>query len=422
MPRRHSAAFPRTIDSTSPRAWTSTSISVAVDPGEIVLTVIQCGASSSAMQRAAWMIAAFEAEYAVLFSRTTLRPTIDAKRTIRPATPSATKCRAQAWARNTVPRAFTPSVRSHCSGVSSRKDAGARTPAALTRMSSRPCCRTTSATRLPACSTSARSAGCADAAGPEALDRCFELAARQIDAGDPRAGGDERLGAGEADAPLRAGDKRDAAVEPPRSGSRLRSAAHRSATIASTSTGMSNGRCGTPTDVRAARRLASVEVDDQVGEAVDHGRMLGEAVDRVDVAVDLEPARDLSRPPSSRSIVPSTLSAVSSAAATASADRHLAPDLAERAAPALAVRRPVARDVGDVPEAHEPAVRQPHARRDHLRAAGSSGPARRGARRHGTARRRVREGWASCGTESIACPLEPGGSPPPAMASSPVVV
>ena len=47
--------------------------------------------------------------------------------------------------------------------------------------------------------------------------------------------------------------------------------------------------------------------------------MLGEAVDGVDVAVDLEPARDLSSPPSSRSIVPSTLSAVSSAAATASA-------------------------------------------------------------------------------------------------------
>ncbi len=48
-------------DSTSPRACTSTSISVAVEPGEIVLTVIPCGASSSAMQRAAWTRAAFDA-------------------------------------------------------------------------------------------------------------------------------------------------------------------------------------------------------------------------------------------------------------------------------------------------------------------------------------------------------------------------
>ena len=55
-----------------------------------------------------------------------------------------------------------------------------------------------------------------------------------------------------------------------------------------------------------------------------------------------------SRPPSSRSIVPSTLSAVSSRRRDGLVDRHLAADLAERAAPALAVRRAVAGDVGDV--------------------------------------------------------------------------
>ena len=74
-----------------------------------------------------------------------------------------------------------------------------------------------------------------------------------------------------------------------------------------------------------------------------------------------------SRPPSSRWIVPSTFNAVSSAARHRLVDRHLATDLAERAAPALAVRRPVAGDVGDVLPAHQAPVGQTHARRDHLR-------------------------------------------------------
>jgi len=78
----------------------------------------------------------------------------------------------------------------------------------------------------------------------EPLDCRLELGVREIDAGDVSAGGDERLGAGVADPALRPGDERDSAFE----------ATHASATIASTSTGMSNGRCGTPTDVRAARR------------------------------------------------------------------------------------------------------------------------------------------------------------------------
>ena len=84
---------------------------------------------------------------------------------------------------------------------------------------------------------------------PEPRDRRVEVAVRQVDARDARPGRDERLGAREADPALRARDERDLPVEPPRSGR-----THASAMTASTSTGMSNGRCGTPTDVRAARR------------------------------------------------------------------------------------------------------------------------------------------------------------------------
>ena len=47
---------------------------------------------------------------------------------MRPATPAATKCRAQAWARNTLPRVFTPSVRSHCSGVMLEERRGRQSP------------------------------------------------------------------------------------------------------------------------------------------------------------------------------------------------------------------------------------------------------------------------------------------------------
>ena len=75
----------------------------------------------------------------------------------------------------------------------------------------------------------------------------------QVDARHPRTGADECLGAGQPDAPLRTRDEGDAPVEPPRPGGGSRPRAHRRATIASISTGMSNGRCGTPTDVRAPR-------------------------------------------------------------------------------------------------------------------------------------------------------------------------
>jgi hypothetical protein len=52
----------------------------------------------------------------------------------------------------------------------------------------------------------------------EPLDCRLEVAVGQVDAGHPRPGRDEGLGAGEADASLRPGDKRDLPVEPPRVG------------------------------------------------------------------------------------------------------------------------------------------------------------------------------------------------------------
>ncbi len=267
-------------------------MSVAVDPGEIVLTVIECGASSSAMHRAAWMIAAFEAEYAVLFEPHDAPPD-DRREEDDPA--GDPRCHEVPCAglggehRGTGVYRERPIPlvgrqlekgrrRQHARGVDEDVE-----PAVLPD---------DVGDEAPGLLDLGEIGGVGRGARPEPLDRGLELAARQVDAGHPRAGADERLGARQPDAPLRAGDQRDTPVEPPRSGSRLRSAAHRSPTIASISTGMSNGRCGTPTDVRAPRALASVEVDDQVGEAVDHGRMLGEAVDGVDVAVDLQPARD----------------------------------------------------------------------------------------------------------------------------------
>ncbi len=80
------------------------------------------------------------------------------------------------------------------------------------------------------------------------------------------------------------------------------------------------------------------------------------------------------------------------------------------------------RDVDDVPEAGEPVVRQSDAGRHHLgrrdrqaplgEAGGDTG-------RHGGGFER---GGHRETAESIACPLDREGSPPPAMASSPVVV
>jgi len=84
----------------------------------------------------------------------------------------------------------------------------------------------------------------------ETRDGRLQLAVWKIDARHRGAGAEERLGAREPDPPLGAGDERHAPVEPPgdRGGS-----THRRATIASISTGMSKGRWGTPTEVRAPR-------------------------------------------------------------------------------------------------------------------------------------------------------------------------
>ena len=90
-------------------------------------------------------------------------------------------------------------------------------------------------------------------ARPEPLDHRLELIAGQVDAGDPGPGAQEGLGTREPNSPLRARDERDLPVESPRSGRCARRDAHRSPTIASISTGMSKGRCGTPTEVLAPR-------------------------------------------------------------------------------------------------------------------------------------------------------------------------
>ena len=89
--------------------------------------------------------------------------------------------------------------------------------------------------------------------GAKALDRRSQLTVRKVHARHLGTGVDECLGAGQADAPLGARDEGDTPVEPPRPRGDGRSDAHRRAMTASISTGMSNGRCGTPTDVRAPR-------------------------------------------------------------------------------------------------------------------------------------------------------------------------
>ena len=140
-------------------------------------------------------------------------------------------------------------MRSQSSGVSSRNGAGASVPAALDEdVEPAVALDDLGDERLRALDLGeVRRVSRRGVAEPR--DRRLELAVRQVDARDPRARRDERLGAREADPALRARDERDLPVEPPRLGP-----AHASATTASTSTGMSNGRCGTPTDVRAARR------------------------------------------------------------------------------------------------------------------------------------------------------------------------
>ena len=92
--------------------------------------------------------------------------------------------------------------------------------------------------------------------GPETLYRRLQLAVREVDARHVGSRVDECPGTSKADAPLGARDERDAPVEPPRPGRDVGVHTHRSAMTVSISTGMSNGRCGTPTDVRAPRQSA----------------------------------------------------------------------------------------------------------------------------------------------------------------------
>src|SRR5262245_24164499 len=116
-----------------------------------------------------------------------------------------------------------------------------------------------------------------------------------------------------------------------------------------------------------SKALRSVEVENEIGEAVDHGRVLREAVDGVDVAVDLEPAGDRVEVTKLALDRPEDVQRRELRGRNGLLDRQLTADLAELAAPALAVGRTVPRDVGDVPEANEPAVGERHAWRDHLR-------------------------------------------------------
>ena len=93
----------------------------------------------------------------------------------------------------------------------------------------------------------ARSAGCADAASPSrATAASSSPSGRSTHA--TRAPAATNASAHAKPIPRCAPVTRDATVEPPPR------SAHASAITASTSTGMSNGRCGTPIDVRAASR------------------------------------------------------------------------------------------------------------------------------------------------------------------------
>ena len=293
------------------------------------------------------------------------RPTIEAIRTIRPATPAATKCRAQAWARKTLPRVFTPSVRSHCSGVISRNGAGASVPAAPTRMSRRPCRATTSATSVVGALDLGEIGRMRDAAAPSRSTASSSSPPGRSTHATRAPGSDERLGAREADPALGARHERDLAVEAPRPRDGVRS--RQRDRSASTSTGMSNGsaaRRSTFAPRAAPRRRGRGQSE----KPLITRRVLGEAVDRVDVAVDLQPAGD----------------AVEVAELALDRAEHVQrrqlprprspprpsrsrPTLPSGLAPALAVRRAVPGDVGDVAHAHEPPVGQPDARRDHLR-------------------------------------------------------
>ena len=192
----------------------------------------------------------------MLFRRTMLPPTIDANRMMRPATDLETKWRAHAWARNTAPRVFTaegavPLLGRHLEERRRRQRTGRVDEDVEPTV-----------------------------AGEDVCDQLLGSARRGR---DPRHGPTPRARAARPPAPARRPEGRrtrraapaatnaSAQARPMPRWAPVTSATrpsslhvpggsgvhtHRSAMTASISTGMSNGRCGTPTDVRAARRSA----------------------------------------------------------------------------------------------------------------------------------------------------------------------
>ena len=158
----------------------------------------------------------------------------------------------------------------------------------------------------------------------------------QVDARDARAGCDERLGAGEADPALRPGDERD--LPSSRRGPLTRSA------IDGVDLDRHVERQVRHADRRPRREpIRPVEVEHEIREAVDHGRVLGEAVDGVDEAVDLQPARDAVEAAELALDRAEHVERGQLRRRDGLLDRQLAADLAELRAPALAVGRAVAR-------------------------------------------------------------------------------
>uniref|UniRef100_A0A0A9DLB2 Uncharacterized protein n=1 Tax=Arundo donax TaxID=35708 RepID=A0A0A9DLB2_ARUDO len=140
---------------------------VATGPGATLLTVIPVPASSLASTLVIASTAAFVATYAPYPGLSD--PTLDDEKvTMRPPPPRTSRFAASRQHRN-APRAFTPKVRSHCSGVVSAMDgyAASCTPAAATRTcSSGPNAACAASNRRATCAGSDTSACTATARGP----------------------------------------------------------------------------------------------------------------------------------------------------------------------------------------------------------------------------------------------------------------
>ena len=209
------------------------------------------GASSSARQRAAWMRAAFEAQYAVLFRRTTCRPMIEATRTMRPATPSRDEVpRARLGEEQRSPRVHAeravPLLGRHLEEGSGIEGAGCVDEDVEAAVRAHDV-----ADQVAGELDLRKVGGMAPSRRPQPLDRALELAAggrRTRPARRRRRAPRRRQSRCPRCAPVTSATRPSSRHD---SGAALR---HGRAMIASTSTGMSNGRCGTPTDVRAASR------------------------------------------------------------------------------------------------------------------------------------------------------------------------